>query len=496
MVRAAAGSTVVLRRSVAVCRFPIVAVSESTAIVITLVIYKVALVVIGVLASRQTTDASDFFLGGRKLGAFVAALSASASSSSAWTLLGVSGAAYAWGISAVWIAPACVGGFALNWYVLAPRLRRVSARESSLTVTEALAGPIGAPRARAIRVVASVIVLVSLLTYVASQFQGAGKTFAETFAMSMPSAVLLGAAIVVLYTILGGFWAVSVTDSLQGMVMVIAAVALPLGALSAVGGVGPLLDGLGAVDKPHYDDLYRGMSGPAAAGFVVGVLGIGLGYPGQPHVANRFMALRDDEAVRRGRQIAMVWATVMYASMLVVGWSARVLLPELADPEVAFISTTRMVFPPVVAGVMIAAVLSAVMSTADSQLLVAASAVAHDLFPATAQQRVLNRSRVVVLALSVLAVAAALWGSQEIFSRVLFAWSAMGNAFGPLLLVLVVRGPVLPNWRLASIVAGFGLSVAAYWHPDGSGTAWERVFPFVVALALAAWGARRDAQAP
>lgn len=471
--------------------------SESTAILVTLVVYKLALVGIGLAANRRTVDAADFFLGGRKLGAGVAALSASASSSSAWTLLGVSGAAYAWGLSALWIVPACVGGFALNWYVLAPRLRRHSAAEGSLTVTEVLAGPGRDSAARAIRLLASTIVLVSLMTYVASQFQGAGKTFAETFDMSNTSAVLLGAGIVVLYTILGGFWAVSVTDTLQGLVMAFAAVALPIGALAKVGGPGALADAMGQVQVAGYLEWTRDLAGPAAFGFVFGLLGIGLGYPGQPHVVNRFMALRDESSVVAGRRIAMSWALVMYVGMIVVGWSARVLLPELADKEVAFIGTTRDVFPPVVAGIMIAAVLSAVMSTADSQLLVAASAVAHDLRPADetidpriAPAKMLGRSRLVVLGLSVLAVVAALVGSKEIFSRVLFAWSAMGNAFGPLLLVLVLGRPVVPRMRLASIAVGFSLSVAAYWHPALSGTAAERVLPFVVAFAIAWWGAR------
>ena len=157
--------------------------SEATAILLTLVAYNVALLAIGVVTSRRTVDASDYFLGGRRLGPWVAALSASASSSSAWTLLGVSGAAYAWGLSALWIVPACVGGFALNWYVLAPRLRSHSAAEGSITVTDVLAGT--GELARTIRVVASSIVIVSLVTYVASQFQGAGKTFAETFEVSM-----------------------------------------------------------------------------------------------------------------------------------------------------------------------------------------------------------------------------------------------------------------------------------------------------------------------
>ncbi len=465
--------------------------NETWAIAITLVVYKIALVLIGVVANRRTHDAEDFFLGGRGLGPWVAAISASASSSSAWTLLGVSGAAYAWGLGALWIAPACIGGFVINWYVLGPRLRRLSLADGSLTITDVLAGPPGSPGSTAIRRVCTAIVLLSLLAYVAAQFQGAGKTFHETFAMSTPAAVLLGAGIIVLYTLLGGFWAVSITDTLQGLVMAGAAIIVPIAALAAVGGPSGLMAGLSSVPTAGYDSLTRGMPPAAAAGFVVGLLGIGLGYPGQPHVVNRFMAIRDERSVVQGRRIAITWAVIMYAGMLLVGWCARVLLPELADKEVAFIQTTRALLPPVVAGVMIAAVLSAVMSTADSQLLVAASSVAHDLRGKDASTHAaapLRRTRIVVVVLSAVAVALALFGSQEIFSRVLFAWTAMGAAFGPLLLVRVVGGPVRPGARLASIGLGFSLSVLAYSVPTMAGGPWERVMPFVVALVVAWWG--------
>lgn len=466
--------------------------SETLAIAITLVAYKLALVAIGVLTNRRTKDAADFFLGGRGLGPWVAAISASASSSSAWTLLGVSGAAYAWGLGALWILPACVGGFLVNWTLLAPRLRRMSLAEGSLTVTDVLAGPPGTPGSTAIRRLCTAIVLVSLLAYVAAQFQGAGKTFHQTFAMSMPAAVLLGGGIIVLYTLLGGFWAVSITDTLQGLVMAGAAVIVPVAALVEVGGPGALLDALSTVEVAGYGSLVGGRAPAAAVGFVLGLLGIGLGYPGQPHVVNRFMAVRDEASIRRARTIAITWGLVMYSGMLVVGWCARVLLPELADKEVAFLQTTRELLPPVVAGVMIAAVLSAVMSTADSQLLVAASSVAHDLRADDRPGGVpLRRTRAVVLGLSAVAVGLALWGSQEIFSRVLFAWTAMGAAFGPLLLVLVLGGPVRARARLVAIGLGFGLSVLAYSIPALAGGAWERVMPFVVAFAVAWRGRER-----
>lgn len=470
---------------------PSAPVTSVQAIAITLVVYKVLLVAIGVIANRRTKDAADYFLGGRALGPWVAAISASASSSSAWTLLGVSGAAYAWGLSAVWIFPACLGGFALNWYVLAPRLRASSRQSGALTVTDMLAGSEPTAAARRIRLLCTAIILLSLLAYVAAQFQGAGKTFTQTFGLSTEAAVLLGAGIIVLYTLLGGFWAVSITDTLQGLVMALAAVLVPGAALIEVGGPGALLSALSQVEVAGYGSLTGTLAGPAGVGFVVGLLGIGLGYPGQPHVVNRFMALRDDRAVKKARTIAIGWGVVMYTGMLVVGWCARLLLPELADKEVAFIELTRQLLPPVAAGVMIAAVLSAVMSTADSQLLVAASAVAHDLRPPGDDSTALGKTRAVVLGCSAVAVGLALFGSKEIFSQVLFAWTAMGNAFGPLLLVRVLLGPVRPGASLAAIALGFSFSVLAYSTPGLAGGPAERVVPFVVALAVAWWGRPR-----
>lgn len=459
--------------------------SESFAIAATLVAYKIVLLVIGVVASRRTRDAADFYLAGRRLGAWVASLSASASSSSAWSLLGVSGAAYAWGLGALWIFPACLLGFVINWVWIAPALRRTSADTGAITLTEVLAGP--GEQGRAVRVLASSIIALSLLAYVASQFLGAGQTFAETFGWSLQTSVLVGAGIVVLYTLMGGFWAVSVTDTLQGLVMVGAAVTLPLVALLEVGGVEALWNGMRAIDEPGYADAFRGLTGPAAFGFVLGILGIGLGYPGQPHVVNRFMAMPDDATVARGRTIALGWAVLIYGGMLLVGWSARILLPELARAEDAFVALTQSSFPPVIAGVMLAAVLSAIMSTADSQLLVAASAFSHDLGHGGPG---VGRARLVVLALSLGAVGAALWGDATIFERVLFAWTAMGAAFGPLLLVILSGRDVSTLGRFGAMSTGFVGAVVAYAIPQTHGTAWERVAPFVLAYLVARAGSR------
>lgn len=468
---------------------------ETTAIAVTLVVYKIALLAIGLAANRRTRDTTDFFLGGRQLGPVVAALSASASSSSAWTLMGVSGAAYLWGVSAVWLLPACVGGFLLNWYVLAPRLRAYSHRTGALTVTDVLAGPRHEPGARWVARTASAIVLISLLAYVASQFHGAGKTFAETFEMDLVTAVLLGSGIIIVYTLLGGFWAVSVTDALQGLVMAGASIAVPIAAFGAVGGWGGMMAGVAASPVEGFGSLTRNMTTAGGVGFVAGLLGIGLGYPGQPHVVNRFMALRDGPSVVVGRRVAMAWALVIYVGMIVVGLCARVLFPDLADHELALLHSTTHLFSPTAAGIIVAAVLSAIMSTADSQLLVAASSVSHDLRASDDAQVGLGQSRRVVLGLSAAAVVVALVGSEDIFNRVLFAWAAMGAAFGPLLLVTIFRGRVPPKGALASMLVGFGTSVAAYlWAPPGARGVLERVVPCVLAGAVAWIASRRDSR--
>lgn len=309
--------------------------------------------------------------------------------------------------------------------------------------------------------------------------------------MSMTEAVLLGSAVVVVYTMLGGFLAVSFTDTLQGVVMVLASVALPVAAWLHIGGLAGLQTGLDALPS-SFGSVLEDMPMAAGLGFVFGLLGIGLGYPGQPHVVNRFMAVRDEGSLRRARQIAIGWAVILFAGMIVLGWCARVMTPSLADGEVAFIAAAGSLFPPVVAGIVVASVLSAIMSTADSQLLVAASAVAHDL-PAQAPRgaAVVRRSRIVVLLLSAAAVVAALVGDASIFNKVLFAWTAMGAAFGPLLLVLVLHGPVRWQARFAAIALGFGSAVLAYSFEATAGTAWERVAPFVLSMAAAWWGRQR-----
>lgn len=469
--------------------------TRAQGILVTLVVYNAALIVIGVWASRRTRDDTDFFLGGRRLGPWVAALSASASSSSAWTLLGVSGAAYAWGLSALWLFPATVSGFVINWLWVAPRLMRSSRERGSITLTEFIAGEAGDRLRGATIRLSSGAILFAFLFYIASQFQGAGHAFAASFGLSAAGSIALGAGIILAYTLLGGFWAVSVTDTLQGTLMAVAALLVPVVALGQVGGFGELVAGLRATAGSDGLSLTREYPGVLGLAFVLGTLGIGLGYPGQPHVVNRFMALRDPAALTRGRVIALAWATVIYAGMLLVGWCARVLRVAAADGEQVLFDVSNTLLPPVVAGVMVAAVLSAIMSTADSQLLVAASSVSWDLprarSGATGPPAGLLRSRLVVVVVSVVATMVAIAAPATIFSRVLFAWHALGSAFGPVLLLRLAGRRLDGRAVLASIAAGFGLTVALHLVPDAPGDWVERLVPFATALGIALLGRAR-----
>jgi sodium/proline symporter len=461
--------------------------TRAEAILFTLVVYKLVLVAIGLWATRRTRDTGDFFLGGRRLGGWVAAISASASSSSAWTLVAVSGMAYLWGWPALWLFPATLSGFLVNWLWVGPRLMRASRASGAITLTEFLAGPDareGWPRR--IVLLASGVVLFSFTFYIAAQFQAAGSAFASAFELEMRTAIMIGAAVVLLYTLLGGFWAVSVTDTLQGLVMALTALVLPIAAVIAAGGPGEVLAALAAQGPSPGGPPTAGI---AAVGFVFGTLGIGLGYPGQPHVVNRFMALRDSRALRDGQVIALTWAVIIYAGMLTVGLAARALYGgQLADEQVLFEVTNRL-FAPVVAGIMIAAVLSAIMSTADSQLLVAASSVSHDL-PRHGRGS-LAVSRLVVALISALAVAVAVVLPQTIFARVLFAWTALGAAFGPPLLVRLAGFEVPPARVFAAMATGFAGTVCFYWLPNMPGDWLERLVPFFVSLAICLSAARR-----
>lgn len=456
--------------------------NETTVVLTTLVVYNAFLIGVGLWARQRNESVEDFYLAGRRLGPWIAGISASASSSSAWTLLGVSGAAYAWGLPALWLFPATVLGFLINWGWVAPRLRTLAAEENAITLSAVIAPEtLGAMRGTVLRV-AAVIIVFSFTFYIASQFEAAGKAFESAFGLSKQASILLGAGVVLAYTLLGGFWAVSITDSLQGCLMALAALVLPVVALVEVGGPVALLEGLSAAGEAPAAQF----SGVTGLVFVLAMFGITVGYPGQPHVVNRFMALRDDESLRRGRVIALSWAILVYSGMLLLGLSARVLFAESGDAEQVFFQTAQRLLPAVVAGVMLAAVLSAIMSTADSQILVASSSISHDWSLASGgTARNLSGSRITVVVILILATVLALLWRADIFSRVLFAWVALGAAFGPILVLRLMNRNVSPGGTLAAMLVGFSSTLILSWLPDAPGDAAERILPFVLGYAVA-----------
>ncbi len=464
-------------------------------VLVTLVAYKLLLIAIGFWASRRTSNETDFFLGGRGLGPVVAAISYSSSASSAWTLLGMSGLAFTVGLSALWLVAGSLLGMVVAWWWVAPRMRRHSLAHNHVTLTDfVLQGSSGSVRL-ALLGVSTAIVVFSFVLYVAAQFQGAGNTFATTFDLSMTSSIVTGALIIMVYTLLGGFWAVSVTDTLQGLLMAAAAVALPVAALIAVGGWSGFTAGLQATVTADQLSFTAGNAGLMGAGVVLGGIAIGLGTFGQPHLLIRFMALRDDRALAQARWISAAWYLVVFGGIFFLGLAGRILHAGLDNPENVFFALTDSLFPPVLGAIVLAAVLSAIMSTADSQLLVAASAIAHDLgLGRKHAARSLLVSRLTIVGLVALAVAVALLLPEKIFSRVLFAWIALGSAFGPLVFVRLAGVQVRPVAVLLSVISGFTLAAVLAQFPSAPGSLIPRLLPFAVALLVLWLGRARVAQ--
>lgn len=462
-----------------------IVMEKTTIVAITLVAYQLLLIAIGIWATSRNRSVVDFFLGGRKLGPIVAAISYSSSASSAYTLLGISGAAYTLGISVVWIAAGSITGMLVTWFWIGPRLMAYSRERNQITLTDFLADDVEGGLRRAIVMVASVIIIFSFTFYVAAQFQGAGNTFASSFGLPMSTSIVLGALVIMIYTLLGGFWAVSVTDTVQGGLMGFASLVLPWVALHQAGGFGAFYQGLSAVSSAEQMSWTAGHAALLATGMILGGLSIGFGTYGQPHLLVRFMALRDEKSLRQARQITIVWYLIVFSGMCFLGLVGHVLRPALANPETVLFVLTDSLFTPVIGAILLAAVLSAIMSTADSQLLVAASAVAHDLgLGRNLPQRRLLISRLTIIGLVVLAVVVAVYLPEKIFSRVLFAWIALGSAFGPTVVMRLARVRLHPGGVLLSILTGFASAVVFYLMPDTPGDILERMAPFCAGLSV------------
>jgi sodium/proline symporter len=430
-------------------------------------LYTIGIFAVGLYSARFSRNtSSDFFLADRGLGGWVAALSSSASAESGWVTLGLVGTAFSTGVGALWIVPGTVAAFIFNWTVLAPRLRRESRHRHSLTIPDLLAQPYPGVQRTLIRLLGVVIILTMLTAYVAAQLNAAGKTFAGTFGWSYASGVLCGAGIVMGYTITGGFRAVAWTDVLQALLMVTAVLVLPTVLIAHMGGVDEMFARLSADDTTLTDGL-AGKAGLSLVGFFAVWLGIPLGNPGQPHILLRLMAVRDEAAIRRGTIISSLWVFLLFTGAVLLGIAARAVYGTLADPEKALIVAGSDFLPGTLAGMMIAAVLAAIASTADSQLLLAASSVSHDIAVTLLKLRASTRTRLAadrlaVFSVGVIAAGIALGEVRAVFDFVLYAWAGLGAGFGPALILRL-------TWKRTSgwgVLAGMvvGVTTAVVWR--------------------------------
>jgi len=444
--------------------------SADPAVLAGLLLYLAAMIGVGLVTWRYMKTLDDFVLAGRRLGPWVAAISERASGESAWFLLGLPGAAYAFGFTQYWAVIGIAAGILASWTFIAIPLRRETARLGALTLPDYFELRFR-DRTRILRLVSMVVILFFYTGYVAAQIYGAGKILEATFGVPLLWGMVVGAAIVVGYTLMGGFLAVAWTDLVQGLLMAAVAVALPVAGIVAVGGFDRLTESL-AARGPGFLGMSGSDVGSAFAfGAMVGGLSWGLGYLGQPHLVTRYMAIRKTSELRAGGLIAMGWTLVSYWGAPMIGLvGLAVLGPDLADPEQVMPLLALELMPGWLAGLMIAGATAAMMSTADSQLIVVTSTIVEDVYvrmfrPRVTPGRLVLLSRLATVAVALVAFAlayAAHRGSSLIDTMVAYAWTGLGASFGPPLLLALWWRRTTRTGALSGMVGGMVATVA--WH--------------------------------
>ena len=469
--------------------------SATTTILMTLIAYKLVLLGIGWWASKRVADESDYFLAGGGLGSWTAGLSYAASTSSAWVLLGFTGTVFTQGVVGLWLVPGIFAGYCFTWLVMGPRLNAETAEKGHITIVDFITEGLTPRYKRIVGLICAAMIIFCIVFYVSSQFQAAGNALNSVFGLSSAKAIILSAVIIVIYCVLGGFWAASITDALQAGVMMLACIIVPIAILVAAGGFGSVIETLHAHEPHDYFSFTNGAAGMAGIGLAMGLVGTGLGALGQPQLLNRIMAVRSDKDRKKAAAITIGWGFVIYSGLICLAFSARALKIDTGG-ESLFFAAAEQYLPPVLAGIIVAAVLSAVMSTVDSLFLAAASAVSHDsgLTYATPKQA-LQFGRLAMICVAVLAVILTLTLPQDIFKRVLFSWVALGAAFGPVILVKCLGWTVGERSILFAILAGFTLAVTAYNIPGPIAEIVEKWLSWGVGLSILAIGRMRSRDA-
>jgi sodium/proline symporter len=468
------------------------------------VVYLAGMLAVGVVGYWRTRNLSDYILGGRRLGSLVAALSAEASDMSGWLLLGLPGYAYATGFEAGWIALGLFAGTYLNWRFVAERLRRhPAAAGDSLTLSDFFERRFD-DRSRLLRIISSFFILVFFLFYTGSGLVAGGKLFNSVFGIPYVWAVTLGASTIIAYTFLGGFMAVCWTDCVQGLLMLLALVLVPVVAMGSVGGYTQCLGAMRAVNGALLNPFTSVEGSPLTLIAVCSLLGWGLGYFGQPHILARFMAIGSVRAIPRARRIAVGWVAVTMLGALWVGFAGIGYIdPPLqgADTEKVFIVLVEALLHPVPAGICLAAILAAIMSTADSQLLVSSSALAEDFYKPfvrsnASQKELVWVGRGAVVAIALCALALALDPESKVLELVAYAWAGFGASFGPALIMSLFWRRTTRNGALTGIVVG-GTTVIVWKQLSGGLFELYEIVPgFVLSLAAIVAVSLLDRTAP
>ncbi len=430
-------------------------------IAIVFIIYLALMVAIGFKFYSKTSDLNDYFLGGRNLGSWLTALSAQASDMSGWLLIGLPGTAYviyAGTSEAIWTAIGLVIGTYLNWLFVAKRLRKYTeVSGDSITIPDFFENRFK-DKKHILRILSAVFIMIFFLVYTSSQFSAAAKLFSTVFGLNYVTGLIVGAAIIVSYTALGGFSAVCWTDAIQGGIMFFALMAIPFMALYEMGGIGEVSSRLAEL-TPESLGFFPMKNGAVDSMLLASGLGWGLGYFGQPHILTRFMAIQSPDMIRKSRIIAMIWVIITLTAAVAIGVIGKAYMPDLIDGETIYMAMIDAMFPDIIAGILLTAILAAIMSTASSQLLVTASSVSRDLYAllfkkSTEGTAIVWVSRITVLVVSLIAIALALDANSSVFGLVACAWGGFGAAFGPLLLFSLFWKRITLQGAVAGMITG------------------------------------------
>jgi len=426
---------------------------------ISLTLYFIVMLLIGLYAYRKSTsDVAGYMLGGRSLSPSVAALSAGASDMSGWMLMGLPGAMYITGLSSLWIAIGLVIGAFLNYLVVAPRLRTYTEiANDSITIPDFFENRFN-DKSRLLRIVSSVVIVLFFTLYTSSGIVAGGKLFESSFGLNYEIGLYVTAGVVVAYTLFGGFLAVSLTDFVQGCIMFVALVLVPIVAISEVGGIAEMQSSIEAIN-PELLDIFSGVS---AIG-IISAMAWGLGYFGQPHIIVRFMAIRSVKDMPTARRIGMSWMIVAIIGAMATGFAGIAYVSKtglkLDDAETIFIVLSQLLFSPLIAGFLLAAILAAIMSTISSQLLVTSSSLTGDFYHAflhkeASEKQLVLVGRISVFIVALVAIYLAYDRDSSILSLVSNAWAGFGAAFGPVIIGCLYWKGMTRNGALAGIISG------------------------------------------